>query len=91
MRITVDLPDDLHQLARQQAHEQNRSMSDVVADLTRYNMQRAYAKVKTHPLPAFMIPEIARAVFREAFHHYLDKSKEAGLEVGPVLDATLLD
>ena len=40
MRITVDLPDDLHQLARQLAHEQNRSMSDVVADLIRLGLNR---------------------------------------------------
>jgi len=32
MRTTIDLPDDLHELARQLAHEGNRSMSDVVAD-----------------------------------------------------------
>ena len=43
MRITVDLPDDLHQLARQLAHEQNRSMSDVVADLIRLGLNRPAA------------------------------------------------
>jgi hypothetical protein len=35
MRTTVDLPDDLHALARQLAHDEKRSMSDVVADLIR--------------------------------------------------------
>lgn len=35
MRTTVDLPDDLHAVARQLAHESGRSMSDVIADLVR--------------------------------------------------------
>jgi hypothetical protein len=35
MRTTLDLPDDLHALARQLAHDERRSMSDVVADLIR--------------------------------------------------------
>jgi predicted transcriptional regulator len=43
VRITVDLPDDLHQLARQLAHDQNRSMSDVVADLIRLGLNRTAA------------------------------------------------
>lgn len=40
MRTTIDLPDDLHQLARQLAHDTKRSMSDVVADLIRLGIQR---------------------------------------------------
>jgi predicted transcriptional regulator len=35
MRTTIDLPADLHALARQLAHDERRSMSDVVADLIR--------------------------------------------------------
>jgi predicted transcriptional regulator len=35
MRTTVDLPDDLHELARQLAHDERRSMSEVIADLIR--------------------------------------------------------
>lgn len=35
MRTTVDLPDDLHELARQIAHDTGRSMSDVVVALAR--------------------------------------------------------
>ena len=33
MRLTVDLPDHLHALARQLAHDSNRTMSEVVSDL----------------------------------------------------------
>ncbi|MGI9577997.1 MAG: antitoxin [Microthrixaceae bacterium] len=35
MRTTIDLPDDLHDLARHMAHEQNQSMSHVIAELLR--------------------------------------------------------
>lgn len=41
MRTTVDLPDDLHELARQLAHQQRRSMSDVIADLIRSGLRGA--------------------------------------------------
>ena len=40
MRTTIDLPDDLHDLARQLAHDGNRSMSEVVAELIRLGLQR---------------------------------------------------
>ncbi len=40
MRTTIDLPPDLHTLARQLAHEQNRSMSDVIAQLMRQGLRR---------------------------------------------------
>jgi phosphoribosylcarboxyaminoimidazole (NCAIR) mutase len=35
MRTTIDLPADLHDLARQLAHENNQSMSEVVVALAR--------------------------------------------------------
>jgi hypothetical protein len=40
MRTTIDLPDDLHALARQLAHDGNRSMSDVVAELMRVGLHQ---------------------------------------------------
>ena len=64
---------------------------DVVAELTKHNHAKALARVGNHPLPAFMIPEVSRAVFREAFLHFHAKSREAGLEVTDVQDAALLD
>lgn len=35
MRTTIDLPDDLHTLARELAHQQNKSLSQVVVELIR--------------------------------------------------------
>ena len=35
MRTTIELPDDLHTLARELAHQRGVSMSEVVADLMR--------------------------------------------------------
>lgn len=46
MRTTIDLPDDLHALARQLAHDGNRSMSDVVAELIRRGLRPQH----THPV-----------------------------------------
>ncbi|MGD9793746.1 MAG: CopG family transcriptional regulator [Acidimicrobiia bacterium] len=40
MRTTIDLPADLHDLARQLAHEGNRSMSEVIAELIRLGLRR---------------------------------------------------
>ena len=39
MRTTVDLPDDLHELTRQLAHDSGRSMSEVVVALARAGLQ----------------------------------------------------
>lgn len=38
MRTTVDLPDDIHDLARELAHQQNRTMSDVLTELIRMGL-----------------------------------------------------
>ncbi|HSL57065.1 MAG TPA: hypothetical protein VK866_04415 [Acidimicrobiales bacterium] len=46
MRTTVDLPDDLHELARQLAHQSNRSMSEVVAELMRLGLRRPHADLR---------------------------------------------
>jgi predicted transcriptional regulator len=40
VRTTIDLPPDLHDLARQLAHDRRRSMSDVIADLIRLGLGR---------------------------------------------------
>lgn len=41
VRTTIDLPSDLHDLARELAHSGNRSMSDVVTELIRLGLQRS--------------------------------------------------
>lgn len=47
MRTTIDLPDDIHELARQLAHDTNRSISDVVADLIRLGLRSDRSDVST--------------------------------------------
>lgn len=47
MRTTVDLPDDLHALARELAHQQNRSLSEVVAELIRLGLHRHGPEMKS--------------------------------------------
>jgi len=39
VRTTIDLPDDIHRLARQLAHDHNRSMSEVIADLIQLGLR----------------------------------------------------
>ncbi len=39
VRTTIDLPADLHDLARQLAHDGNRSMSEVIAELIRLGLR----------------------------------------------------
>ena len=40
MRTTIDLPDDIHELARHLAYDSGRSMSEVVTDLIRGGLER---------------------------------------------------
>jgi hypothetical protein len=44
MRTTIDLPDDLHELARQLAHDGNRSMSEVISELIRLGLRPSGSK-----------------------------------------------
>lgn len=55
MRITIDLPEDLHTIAGHLAHSQRTSMSAVVADLMRRALdaqpdQQAGGKIVYHPV-----------------------------------------
>ena len=38
MRTTIDLPADLHAVAREMAHQQRKSLSQVVAELVRLGL-----------------------------------------------------
>lgn len=57
MRTTIDLPDDLHDLARHLAHDGNRSMSDVIAELIRLGLRHEAPEVDSgsHGLPVVAI------------------------------------
>jgi predicted transcriptional regulator len=46
VRTTIDLPKDLHELARQLAHDSNRSMSEVIAELIRLGLGQNRAEVQ---------------------------------------------
>ncbi|TFH15635.1 MAG: antitoxin [Acidimicrobiales bacterium] len=47
MRTTIDLPADLHAVARQIAHDENRSMSSVIEDLIRQSLHRDVPAMST--------------------------------------------
>ena len=47
MRTTVDLPDELHALARQLAHDGNRSMNEVIAELIRLGLSGTPTEAKS--------------------------------------------
>ena len=64
MRTTIDLPDDLHRLARQIAHEENRSMSDVIAELIRRGISQGTGDVATG-VRGLPVVRIGRAVTSE--------------------------
>lgn len=49
MRTTVDLPDDLHELARQLAHDGDRSVSEVIAELIRQGLRREPQEMASSP------------------------------------------
>ena len=45
MRTTIDLPPDLHELARQLAHDGKRSLSHVIAELIRLGLGQNAPKI----------------------------------------------
>ena len=45
MRTTIDLPDDLHELARELAHNENRSMSEIISELIRLAVRQTQQDV----------------------------------------------
>jgi len=55
MRTTIDLPADIHALARQLAHDGKRSISEVVTELIRLGLQGGQAEV---PSTAAGLPQV---------------------------------
>lgn len=45
MRTTIDLPPDIHRLARQLAHDQNTTMSAVIEQLIRVGLGQDKVKI----------------------------------------------
>jgi predicted transcriptional regulator len=65
VRTTIDLPDDLHALARQLAHDEHRSLSDVVADLMRRGLHRPTATARASGPRGLPQVAVGRAVTAE--------------------------
>ena len=65
MRTTIDLPEDLHVVAREMAHQQRKSLSQVVCELIRLALDPV--DVSTMPAPASGLPtvQIGRVVTAE--------------------------
>lgn len=62
MRTTVDLPDDIHELARELAHQQNRTMSEVVAELIRTGLNpTGSVQPSTKGLPTISVGRMVTA------------------------------
>ncbi|WP_419921782.1 antitoxin [Candidatus Poriferisodalis sp.] len=56
MRTTIDLPADLHAVAREMAHQQHKSLGQVVAELVRLGLSPA--GMETADVPASGLPTI---------------------------------
>ncbi|MBA3417230.1 MAG: antitoxin [Geodermatophilaceae bacterium] len=56
MRTTIDLPEDLHEIARSIARDRSQTLSETVADLLRRGLSRdASLRVETDPLTGFLV------------------------------------
>lgn len=73
MRTTIDLPDDLHEFARQLAHERNRSMGEVIAELIRFGLRRGEPELTSTPRGLPLV-SIGRPVTAEDVHSLDDAS-----------------
>ena len=64
MRTTIDLPADVHALAREMAHQQRKSLSQVVTELIRLALSPVDAPV-TPPAAGLPTVRVGRAVTAE--------------------------
>lgn len=56
MRTTIDLPQDLHDIARSIARDRSQTLSEAVADLLRRGLSRdANLRVATDPLTGLLV------------------------------------
>jgi hypothetical protein len=65
MRTTIDLPDDLHDLARQLAHENNQSMSEVVVALARAGLRSSTPSKVTTSKRGLPVVRVGRPITAE--------------------------
>ncbi len=63
MRTTIDLPTEIHDLARELAHQQNKSMSTVVTELIRAGLDSStYRPAPQHASRAMPTISVGRTV-----------------------------
>jgi hypothetical protein len=69
MRTTIDLPEDLHEVAKSLAHDRSQTMSETVADLMRRGLgtdePAPSHRVQRHPLTGFPFISTGRTITTE--------------------------
>jgi metal-responsive CopG/Arc/MetJ family transcriptional regulator len=66
MRITIDLPDDLHQLAKRIARDTSRSLSETVVDLVRRGLaDRGATPIKRSERTGLLVVSVGRTITSE--------------------------
>lgn len=77
MRTTIDLPDDLHALARSIARDRGESLSETVAALIRRGLgQRNTTEVERSELTGLPIVRVGRTVTLDDVRSLDDESNE---------------
>ena len=59
MRTTINLPDDVYEIARSLAHAKNISFGDAVAELVRNGLNRQMRLRNDRDFPCFVVPDDA--------------------------------
>jgi hypothetical protein len=65
MRTTLNLPDDVYEVARSIAHARQISLGDAIADLVRQGLKPSPANRSKGAFPSFAIPADARPITLE--------------------------
>ncbi len=56
MRTTINLPEDVYDIARSLAHARGLSLGDAVAELVRKGLEHAGQPQTSSPFPTFAVP-----------------------------------
>lgn len=66
MRTTIDLPEDLHQVAVSIARDTSRSLSETVAELIRRGLRsEPVSEVRPHPVTGFPTVRVGQTITTE--------------------------
>lgn len=58
VRTTIDLPDDIHALAREIAHQQRKTLSQVITEFVRVGLEPAAGRGDAPPPPEPGLPSV---------------------------------